>query len=54
MNSMLYLLIISQTLQLVAYKAEQHQWVSMAFQIIILICMIISAVIDFKHRRDIM
>ena len=50
---MLYLLIISQTLQLVVYKAEQQQWASLAFQIIILICTIILAVIDFKYRRDI-
>lgn len=52
MNSMLYLLIISQTLQLVDYKAEQHQRVRLAFhQSIILICIIILAVIDFKYRR---
>ena len=54
MNSiMLYLLIISQTLQLVVYKISERQWVSLAFQIIILICTIILAVIDFKYRRDI-
>lgn len=53
MNSMLYLLIISQTLQLVACKAEQQQLGSLAFQSIILIGTIILAVIDFKYRRDI-
>ena len=54
MNSiMLYLLIISQTLHLAVCKAEQQQWASLAFQIIILICTIILAVIDFKYRRDI-
>lgn len=53
MISMLYILLISQTLQLVVYKAEQQQWVSLAFQSIILISTIILAVIDFKYRRDI-
>ena len=53
MNSMLYLLIISQTLQLIVYKVEQQQWASLAFQSIILINTIILAVIDFKYRRDI-
>lgn len=54
MNSiMLYILVISQTMQLVVCKAEQQQCASLAFQIIILICTIILAVIDFKYRRDI-
>lgn len=53
MNSMLYLLIISQTLQLVLYKIAERQWVSLVFQSIILISTIILAVIDFKYRRNI-
>lgn len=53
MISMLYILLILQTLQLVFYKIEQQQWVSLVFQSIILISTIISAVIDFKYRGDI-
>lgn len=54
MSSLLYIVLILQTLQLVFYKIEQQQWVSVVFQSIILISIIISAVIDFKYRRDIM
>lgn len=53
MNSVLYLLLISQTLQLVVSKIAERQWGSLAFQSIILIGTIILAVIDFKYRRDI-
>lgn len=53
MSSLLYILLILQTLQLVFYKIEQQQWVGVVFQSIILISIIISAVIDFKYRSDI-
>lgn len=53
MISMLYILLILQTLQLVFYKIKQQQWVSLVFQSITLISIIISAVIDFKYIRGI-
>lgn len=53
MSSLLYILLISQTLQLVVYKIEQQQWVSLVFQSIILVGTIILAVMDCKYRSDI-